>query len=71
MTDNKIVTLMPMNSMDAEQPSDAIDAKLADAMIPGYAAEFDPEEAERAGAFIEDAIDENDALESALDLLSE
>lgn len=30
--------------------------KLNDALIPGYAVEFDPAEAERAGAFIEDAL---------------
>ena len=43
--------------------------KLADAMTPGYQAEFDPEEAEQAGAFIEDALSEQDALESDIDLV--
>jgi hypothetical protein len=33
-------------------------------MTPGYQAEFDPEEAERAGAFVEDALSEQDATES-------
>jgi hypothetical protein len=42
--------------------------KLADAMVPGAIVEFDPEEAERAGAFIEDALSEADALESSIDL---
>jgi hypothetical protein len=42
-------------------------AKLADAMLPGYPVEFDPAEAERAGAFTEDAIGEADALASSPD----
>ena len=41
--------------------------KLIDAMTPGYQAEFDPEEAERAGAFVEDALSEADALASVVD----
>lgn len=44
-------------------------SKLTDAMTPGYQAEFDPEEAERAGAFVEDAISEQDASESDADLI--
>lgn len=47
---------------------DAVGEKLADAMIPGYQAEFDPEEAEAAGAFFEDALSEEEALESAADI---
>ena len=42
--------------------------KLLDAMTPGYQAEFDPEEAECAGAFVEDALSEGDALASTDDL---
>jgi hypothetical protein len=42
--------------------------KLVDAMIPGYQVEFDPDEAECAGAFIEDALTEQDAAESSDDL---
>ena len=51
---------------------DAVDVlaeKLADAMAPGAIVEFDPEEAERAGAFVEDTLSESDALESDIDLL--
>ena len=51
---------------------DAVDVlaeKLADAMVPGAIVEFDPEEAERAGAFVEDTLSESDALESDIDLL--
>lgn len=46
----------------------ALREKLADALTPGYQAEFDPEEAERAGAFREDALDELDAAGSSDDL---
>ena len=35
--------------------------KLIDAEIPGAVIEFDPEEADRAGAFVEDAMSEEDA----------
>jgi hypothetical protein len=49
----------------------AVREKLADAETPGYQAEFDPEEAERAGAFVEDALTEEDAIESAGDLADE
>ena len=50
---------------------DAVDIlaeKLTDAMVPGAMVEFDPDEAERIGAFQEDALDEADALESSIDL---
>ncbi len=46
----------------------ALREKLADAATPGYQAEFDPEEAEHAGAFVEDALSEQDAAESGDDL---
>ena len=44
-----------------------IHEKLLDAEIPGFQAEFDPLEAERLGAFKEDALSEEDALDSAID----
>jgi len=47
---------------------EALLEKLADAATPGFQAEFDPGEAERAGAFREDALSEADALESVFDL---
>lgn len=43
--------------------------KLQDALTPGYQAEFDPAEAEAAGAFQEDALSEADALASSHDTL--
>lgn len=41
--------------------------KLNDALSPAYQAEFDPDEAETAGAFEEDALSEADALGSTSD----
>ncbi|MGL5291358.1 MAG: conjugal transfer protein TraD [Vibrionaceae bacterium] len=43
--------------------------KLADAQLPGYKAEFAPDEAELAGAFVEDALSEEDAFDSCIDLI--
>lgn len=48
--------------------AEALKEKLQDAQIPGYEVEFDPEEAAKAGAFIEDALNEGDAKESDTDL---
>lgn len=49
---------------------DALIEKLNDAeSILGFKVEFDPDEAEKAGAFEEDAISEDDALESSADLI--
>lgn len=61
-------------SANAREPatgtiSATIAAKLVDAMTPGYRVEFDPFEAERAGAFMEDALSEADAVESQLERL--
>lgn len=41
--------------------------KLEDAKTLGYQAEFAPDEAEVAGAFVEDALSEEEALESSTD----
>lgn len=43
--------------------------KMTDILTPGYQAEFDPLEADNVGAFVEDAMNEVDALESTDDLL--
>ncbi|WP_417519312.1 conjugal transfer protein TraD [Marinobacter sp.] len=53
---------------DQANAAEVLHEKLVDAQTPGYQAEFDPEEAERAGAFIEDALTEHDAAESGDDL---
>ena len=51
--------------------TEIIQEKLLDAEIPGFQAEFDPLEAERLGAFKEDALSEEDALDSAIDQTAE
>lgn len=43
--------------------------KLHDAMVPGCVVTLEPEEAERAGAFVEDALGEDEAIDSAMDIL--
>lgn len=53
---------------DTAASTAALREKLTDALTPGYQAEFDPEEAERAGAFREDALNELDAAGSTDDL---
>ena len=47
----------------------AMHEKLADAGTPGFQAEFDPAEADAAGAFQEDALSEADALASTHDAM--
>ena len=54
---------------DAASAAAALREKLTDILTPGYAAEFDPDEAEQAGAFQEDALSEQDAAESCFDLV--
>lgn len=54
----------------AAAQADPLREKLADAMTPGCEVEFDPDEAERAGAFTEDALSEQDAADSGADLLA-
>lgn len=55
-----------MNTDDAES---VVHDKLVDAQTPGFQAECDPDEAVRLGAFVEDAISENDAIVSNIDLV--
>jgi hypothetical protein len=58
-----------MTTIDKEtDAADTFNEKLSDAETsPGFEVEFDPEEAEQAGAFEEDALSEADALESSVD----
>ncbi len=50
---------------------DILNQKLAAALHAGCIVEFDPDEAEHVGAFADDAITMEDALESTPDLLDE
>lgn len=61
------VELSPVD--DHANATEALHEKLIDAQTPGYEVEFDPDEAERAGAFVEDALSEDDATDSNVDLV--
>lgn len=68
MTDSDTFDVNADSLIGAGDAVDVLAEKLSDAMIPGAIVEFDPDEAERIGAFQEDALDEADALESSIDL---
>lgn len=57
--------------MEFTDDQDAVLLKLRDAGTPGFMAEFDPDEAQRAGAFVEDALTEEDAMAGAADLAAQ
>jgi len=63
----------PPTDVEIDNPdiTEIIQEKLLDAEIPGFQAEFDPLEADRLGAFTEDALSEQDALESTIDHVAE
>ncbi|MBX9918177.1 MAG: conjugal transfer protein TraD [Nitrosomonas sp.] len=63
----------PPIDVETDNPDikEIIQEKLLDAEIPGFQAEFDPLEAERLGAFTEDALSEQDALDSTIDHAAE
>ena len=46
---------------------ETVRAKLLDMETVGFVAEFDPDEAEMAGAFVEDALSDADAMASVID----
>lgn len=54
---------------DQANANAALREKLVDALTPGYVVEMDPDEADRAGAFVEDALSEAEASASTDDLL--
>ncbi len=55
-------------SDDAMNVTDNFREKLINAETPGFRAECDPNEADCAGVFVEDALSEEDALDTAIDL---
>ena len=59
----------PRNTESDHFDLEILQKKLFDAQIPGFKAQFEPQEAEMLGAFIEDALNEKDALESVIDIL--
>jgi hypothetical protein len=52
---------------NARVAPDTVSEKLNDALTPSFQAEFDPDEAETAGAFFEGALSQDDAMSSAHD----
>jgi hypothetical protein len=59
-----------LNEKLADSIEPLLDQKTQDAITaPGFAVAFDPDEAERMGAFAETALTEQDAIESAPDLI--
>lgn len=62
---------MDAESNNPDLQDQVIQEKLLDAEIPGFQAEFDPLEAERLGTFKEDALSEEDALDSTIDHTAE
>ena len=65
--DEPLAVLPPVD--DDAVGREAVREKMVDALMPGFQVEFDPDEAERAGAFVEDALSEQDAAESCADLV--
>jgi hypothetical protein len=49
-------------------PAAVISESLADLTVSGVIVEVDPDEADRAGAFLDDALDEDAGWESSIDL---
>ena len=62
--DEPLAVLPPVD--DDAAGREAVREKMADALTPGFQVEFDPDEAERVGAFVEDALSEQDAAASGL-----
>ena len=54
---------------DCANATEALREKLTDAQTPSFQVELDPDEAERVGAFVEDALSEQDAAASGDDLM--
>jgi hypothetical protein len=46
---------------------DVISEKLEDLIIPGFLLEVSPDEADIMGAFVEEALNEDEAMEAAYD----
>lgn len=67
--------MMSDDTMNTEVPAEltvreVLEQKLIDVMTPGAVIEFDPDEAEQAGAFVETALTEQEAFDSAMDLIA-
>ena len=63
-----LAVLSPVDAAAAGR--EAVREKMKDALTPGFQVEFAPDEAELVGAFVEDALSEQDASESGDDLVA-
>lgn len=63
--ENTAMAISAINEHKADQI--ALTEKFVDVMTSGAVIEFEPAEAEQAGAFVEDALDEEDAWDSVID----
>lgn len=52
---------------EATALQEILDEKCVELDVPGHIVEFDPGEAELCGAFVEDALSEENALDAAMD----
>jgi hypothetical protein len=55
---------------DQANPAEVLQEKLADAEIPGAQIDFDPDEAEKVGAFVEDTLSEQDIVEASIQVVN-
>ena len=55
---------------EAATQRESVEEKCALLSVPGLQVEFDPEEAELCGAFIEDALGEEEAVDASQDVIS-
>ena len=55
---------------EAATQRESVEEKCALLSVPGLQVKFDPEEAELCGAFIEDALGEEEAVDASQDVIS-
>ena len=55
---------------EAATQRESVEEKCALLSVPALQVEFDPEEAELCGAFIEDALGEEEAVDASQDVIS-
>ena len=70
LQDNSDEILKAQAWLDDEEAKlqQVVQEKMADAMTPGFWVKLDPDESDLMGAFVEDAISEQDAINSVIDL---
>ncbi|MCZ2328964.1 hypothetical protein [Bartonella sp. F02] len=71
MTKHNAINFDETISNEQKYADEVLNEKMKALMTPGLKVECDPDEAERLGAFAEDALSEEDAFEGVIDLLNE